>query len=49
METLYKLVWKSEYGTEVIETDLTRDEARYLRREYGIAYGGIVTIKKQRG
>lgn len=41
---MYKLKW---YG-EVIEEDIaTREEANYLRGEYAMAYGGVVTIHKQ--
>lgn len=39
---MYKLIWKGEE----IDTAKTREEAIYLQREYQMAYGGIVTIKK---
>lgn len=40
---MFYLVWKGE----VIESEIaTRNEAEYLRGEYAMAYGGIVTIKK---
>lgn len=42
---MYKLVWKNE----VIETDIeTREEAEFLQGEYNMAYGGGVTIKKEK-
>lgn len=40
----YKLVWKGE----VIEEELTREEAEYLQGEYTLAYGSPVSIKKER-
>jgi len=39
---MYELVWNKE----VIDTAETRKEARYLREEYTMAYGGIVSIRK---
>lgn len=41
---MYILIWKGEE----IDTADTRQEAIYLQREYQIAYGGIVTIKKSK-
>ena len=45
----YKLVWSSQYGTEVIEEDIeTRGEAQYLKGEYLLAFGEVsITIKRQ--
>ena len=40
---MYYLVWKKEVIEEGIKT---REEAEYLQREYTIAYGGSVTIRK---
>ena len=39
---MYKLIWKGEE----IDSAETMEEANYLQREYQMAYGGIVTIKK---
>ena len=39
---MYKLIWKGEE----IDSAETKQEAMYLQREYEMAYGGIVTIKK---
>lgn len=39
---MYKLMWKGEE----IDSAETKQEAIYLQREYTIAYGGVVTIKK---
>lgn len=41
---MYILIWKGEE----IDTADTMKEAIYLQREYQIAYGGIVTIKKSK-
>ena len=42
---MYYLVWKKE----IIESDIeTLEEAKYLRNEYAMSYGGIVTIKKEK-
>ena len=41
MGALYKLVWNGE----VIEVNLSVDEARYLKAEYNMAYKGGVTIE----
>jgi hypothetical protein len=41
---MYKLIWKGEE----IDTADTMKEAIYLQREYQMAYGGVVTIKKSR-
>jgi hypothetical protein len=40
---MYILIWKGEE----IDTADTRKEAIYLQREYQMAYGGIVTIKRK--
>ncbi len=47
----FKLVWKSRYGTEVIEEEIeTKKEAVYLQKEYQLAYNeGVVSIKKETG
>jgi hypothetical protein len=42
---MYYLVWNKEVIEENIET---KEEALYLKKEYSIAYGGIVTIKKDK-
>jgi len=39
---MYELIWKGE----VIDSADTKKEAEYLRGEYQMAYGGVVTIKK---
>lgn len=39
---MYILIWKGEE----IDTADTMKEAIYLKGEYQMAYGGIVTIKK---
>ena len=44
METLYYLIWNGE----IIEENLTKDEATYLLKEYNIAYHGDVSKKIQR-
>lgn len=42
---MFQLIWKDE----VIEDDIsTRREAIYLQGEYNMAYGGGVTINKQK-
>ena len=43
MGALYKLVWNGE----VIEGNLSIDEAKYLKGEYNLKYKGGVTIKMQ--
>ena len=40
---MYKLVWKNETIEDEIKT---LQEAEYLRNEYALAYGGVVTIKR---
>ncbi len=42
---MYKLIWKCEVIEDEIET---KDEAEYLQAEYTMAYGGSVTIKKDK-
>jgi len=41
---MYILIWKGEE----IDTCKTLAEAMYLKREYEMAYGGSVIIKKQK-
>ncbi len=44
-EARYKLVWRGE----IIEEDIQDfEEAKRLRTEYNIAFGGGVTLRKQR-
>ena len=38
----------SQYGKEVIDEDLTREEARTYANEYRMAYGPSFTIKMVR-
>ena len=40
---MYKLIWNGEE----IDTADTRQEAIYLQKEYQLAYGGVVTIKRK--
>ena len=42
--TTYILLWNGE----IIEEDLSKEEAIYLLKEYNLAYGGGVTKKIQR-
>ena len=42
---MYKLVAISQYGREVIDEDLTKEEARTYANEYRMAYGPSCTIK----
>ena len=45
----YELVWKSQYGVEVVDEADDRKTAEYLRAEYQLAYReGSVTIRKKR-
>jgi hypothetical protein len=45
----YELVWRSQYGTEVIDEAGDLKTAKYLRGEYQLAYGeGVVSIRKVR-
>lgn len=39
---MYELIWKGE----VVDTADTLKDAQYLQREYEMAYGGQVIIKK---
>lgn len=39
---MYELIWEGE----VIDTCVTLAQAMYLKREYEMAYGGTVNIKK---
>ena len=48
MPKCWKLVAISQYGKEVIEEDLTREEARTYANEYRMAYGSDFTIKMVR-
>ncbi len=43
MEKTYKLVWNGE----IIEHDLTKEDADYLQGEYNIAFKGGVTIEEE--
>ncbi len=44
-KTTYILIWDGE----IIEEDIIgRKEALYLKKEYQMAYGGIVSMKIQR-
>ena len=45
---MYKLVAISQYGREVIDEDLTKEEARNYANEYRMAYGTSFTIKMVR-
>lgn len=45
---MYKLVAISQYGREVIDEDLTKEEARTYANEYRMAYGPDFTIKMVR-
>jgi len=40
---MYLLIWKNE----IIDEAKTMQEAKYLKGEYDLAYGGGVTIKNQ--
>jgi hypothetical protein len=42
---VYEIVWKSRYGTEVVDSTDTMQDAEYLCREYNIAYGGGCFIR----
>ncbi len=43
--TTYLLIWKGE----IIESDIQgRKEALYLKSEYTLAYGGVVSMKIQK-
>ena len=48
MPRCWKLLAISQYGREVIEEDLTREEARTYANEYRMAYGPGFTIKMVR-
>ena len=43
---MYVLVWHSQYGKEEIDECDTLKEARTLKAEYQMAYGGSVKIVK---
>lgn len=45
---MYKIIARSRYGVETIDTADTREEALYLANEYRIAYGYefSISIKK---
>ena len=45
MPKCWKLVAISQYGREVIDEDLTKEEARTYANEYRMAYGPGFTIK----
>lgn len=46
---MFKLVWTSQYGVEVVEEEIeTLSKAEYLRNEYLLAYGtGSIEIARQ--
>lgn len=46
MKYEYRLIWHSQYGKEEIDTFDTQKDAKLMRAEYEIAYGGRVTIKR---
>ena len=48
MPRCWKLIAISHYGFEVIDEDLTREEARTYVNEYRMAYGPGFTIKMVR-
>jgi len=44
---MFQIIWTSQYGTEIIDTTDTREEARRLVIEYRIAFGqGSFKIKR---
>ena len=43
---MYVLIWHSQYGKEEIDECDTLKEARTLKTEYQMAYGGSVKIVK---
>ena len=45
---MYKLIAISRHGREVIDEDLTKEEARTYANEYRMAYGPGFTIKMVR-
>ena len=40
----YKIISKSKYGTEVVDTASDLKEAKYLTKEYQMAFGNKYTI-----
>jgi hypothetical protein len=43
----YEIVWRSQYGIEVVDEADDRETAEYLRGEYQLAYHeGSITIRK---
>ncbi|MBT8460255.1 MAG: hypothetical protein KJN60_11340 [Boseongicola sp.] len=45
----YEIVWRSQYGVEVVDEAEDRKTAEYLRGEYQLVYReGSVTIRKVR-
>ena len=44
----YKIISTSKYGTEVIDTASSFKEAKYLKKEYQMAFGKeyTITVKK---
>ena len=40
----YKIISTSKYGTEVVDTASNLEEAKYLTREYQMAFGKEYTI-----
>ena len=45
---MYVLIWHSQYGKEEIDECDSLKEARTLQAEYQMAYGGIVTVRRNR-
>jgi hypothetical protein len=46
----YEIVWRSRYGTEVVDTADDLATALYLVGEYQLAYGeGVVSYRPERG
>ena len=45
----YIIVWRSQYGKEEVDECDTLKEARFLKSEYQMAYGGSIFIVKKRG
>ena len=43
----YYINWKSEYGLETVDETTSAKDARYLVREYNLAYGGGCYISQR--
>lgn len=41
---MYKIIAKSKYGTEQVDTAKSEKEAQFLVREYQMAYGPEFTV-----